>query len=237
MVSDRIRKVLDYKSAQHQADLLRLGKIAENAPLSSNCIVLPPTPQINGIQTLLFNPSTDREDFIFYTDRLSTLLIEHAVSLQPFIPHQVVTPVGVEYMGLAPTSSVSAVVLLRGGAILEPALHRIIPDTRTGRILIQSSFRTGEPELHYLKLPEGVEKDGLVLLLDAQMSSGGSALMAVRVLVDHGWREDRIVFVAMQAGRRGMARLLSVFADVRVVIAGWGGDGEERWIEKKYLGC
>ena len=237
MVSDRIRKVLDHKSTQHQADLHRLGKIAEHAPLSLNCIVLYPTPQIKGIQTLLLNPLTDREDFIFYTDRLSTLLIEHAVSLQTFTPRQVMTPVGAEYTGLAPTGSVSAVVLLRGGAILEPALHRIVPDVRTGRILIQSSFRTGEPELHYLKLPEGIAGDGLVLLLDAQMSSGGSALMAVRILVDHGVKEGRIVFVTMQAGRRGMTRLLSVFADVRVVIAGWGEDGEERWVEKKYLGC
>jgi|SRR5579871_6242430 len=237
MVSDRIRKVLDHKSTQHQADLLMLGKIAEKAPISPNCMVLSPTPQIKGIQTLLFNPLTEREDFIFYTDRLSTLLIEHAVSLQPFASCQVVTPVGVEYMGRAPTSSVSAVILLRGGTILEPALHRIVPDVRTGRILIQSSFRTGEPELHYLKLPEAIANDGLVLLLDAQMSSGGSALMAVRILVDHGVQESRIVFVTMHAGRRGMARLLSVFADVRVVIAGWGEDGEERWVEKKYLGC
>ena len=237
MVSDRIRKVLDHKSTQHQADLLRLGKIAENAPLSTNCIVLSSTPQIKSIQTLLFNPLTEREDFIFYTDRLSALLIEHAVSLQPFTQHQVVTPVGVEYMGLAPTGSVSAVVLLRGGAILEPALHRIVPDVRTGRILIRSSFRTGEPELHYLKLPEDIEGDGLVLLLDAQMSSGGSALMAVRVLLDHGVQEGRIVYVTIQAGQRGVARLLSVFADVRVVIAAWGEDGEERWVEKKYLGC
>jgi uridine kinase len=61
--------------------------------------------------------------------------------------------------------------------------------------------------------------------------------MAVRVLLDHGVEEGKIVFVTVQAGLRGVARLLSVFADVRVMIAGWGEDEEERWVEQKYLGC
>lgn len=54
-------------------------------------------------------------------------------------------------------------------------LKRVIPDCRTGRLLIQSNVRTGEPELHYLKLPENINKHDSVLLLDPQMSSGGGA--------------------------------------------------------------
>jgi uridine kinase len=76
-----------------------------------------------------------------------------------------------------------------------------------------------------------------VLLLDAQMSSGGAALMAVRVLLDHGVSEDRIVFVAYTAGRRGVGRLLSAFPDVKVVICRLVDDYEDRWVESKYLGC
>jgi uridine kinase len=49
-------------------------------------------------------------------------------------------------------------------------LKRVIPDCRTGRLLIQSNVRTGEPELHYLKLPEYIDKHDGVLLLDPQAS-------------------------------------------------------------------
>lgn len=76
MVSDRILKTLHYKSKQHQAELRRLGEATEEVPLSSNVTVLDGTPQIRGINTLLINPNTSREEFIFYFDRLAALLME-----------------------------------------------------------------------------------------------------------------------------------------------------------------
>lgn len=247
MISDRVRKILSHKSTAHTLELKRLGQWAETQPLSTHCITLEQTAQIRGIHTLLLNRLTDREEFIFMLDRLSTLLISRATSLQPYAPTQIVTPVNVPYMGLAPTGQITAVVLERGGCCLEPALLTIVPNCRTGRLLIQHSPRTGEPELHYLSLPPSIAASSIVLLLDAQMSSGGAGLMAVRVLVDHGVAEERIVFCAIVAGRRGVGKLLSVFPDVRIVVAspfvvaessgGAQEEGEDRWIERKYLGC
>ena len=69
------------------------------------------------------------------------------------------------------------------------------------------------------------------------MSSGGAALMAVRVLVDHGVEESKIVFVTYFAGRKGLGRLLAVFSGINVVCCGIGKDLERRWLEEKYLGC
>jgi uridine kinase len=237
MVSDQIQKTLNHKSAQHQLELRRLGKIAEDTPLSKNAIVLAQTNQIRGIHTLLMDPQTSREEYIFYFDRIVALLIEKAVDFLPFTPSQVITPQGNAYMGLKKTGNVSAVLILRGGSAFETGLRRTIPDCRAGRILIQTNYRTGEPELHYRALPSSISEHGLVLLLDPQMSSGGAALMAVRVLVDHGVPEDRIVFVTYLAGRVGINRVLSVFPEVKAVVARMGDDLEERWIETRYLGC
>jgi len=69
------------------------------------------------------------------------------------------------------------------------------------------------------------------------MSSGGAALMAVQVLVDHGVPEEKIVFVTYFAGRMGLMRLTKVFPDVKVVVCTIVADYEERWIERKYFGC
>lgn len=237
MVSGQIQKTLAHKSAQHQQELIRLGKIAEDSPLSPNALVIPQTSQVKGIHTLLMNPETSREDYIFYFDRLVALLIEKAVDFLPFKPRQVTTPQGNIYMGLKKSGDMSAVVILRGGSAFETGLRRTIPDCRTGRILIQTNYRTGEPELHYRALPSKIKEDGLVMLLDPQVSTGGAALMAVRVLVDHGVPEDRIVFVTYLAGRVGVNRVLNVFPDVRVVMARMGDDMENRWVETRYLGC
>jgi uridine kinase len=147
------------------------------------------------------------------------------------------TSKGHHYRGLEATGQVSAVIILRGGAAFETGLKRVIPDCRTGRVLIQSNIRTGEPELHYLKLPEDISTHDSVLLLDPQMSSGGAALMAIQVLVDHGVPQEKIVFVTYSAGKIGLNRLTKVFPRVKVVVCMIVGDYEERWIERRYFGC
>lgn len=90
-----------------------------------------------------------------------------------FKPLTVTTPTGHLYKGLEPVGQTSAVVVLRSGAAMETGLKRVIPDSKTGRLLIQSNVRTGEPELHFLKLSDDISKHDSVLLLDPQMSSGG----------------------------------------------------------------
>ena len=239
MVADRIRKTLEQKSQQHQLELVRLDKVAEDCSLSPNVVALAHTNQVRGINTMLMDPELDREDFIFYFDRLAVMLVEKAMEAGlRYNPHKVATPVpGQFYQGLHLVGEVSAVVILRGGSILETGLKRVIPDCRTGRVLIQSNFRTGEPELHYFKLAPDIAHHKRVMMLDPQMSSGGAALMAVRVLLDHGVEEHRIVFVTYMAGRNGLNRLMSVFPEIKVVVCRVVGDLENRWVEQRYLGC
>ena len=238
MVVKHIQRTLTEKSKRHQDDLLRLGKQVEDEPLSSNVLILKETPQLRGMHTILLNLATDRRDFIFYFDRLVTLLIERAMENFQFAPKTVITPLNIPYHGLTlPPTPFSAVVILRGGSTLETGLKRIIPDCLTGRLLIKTSYRTGEPELHFQKLPPDIASHAGVLLLDPQMSSGGAALMAVKVLVDHGVPEEKIVFVTCIAGKLGLKRLTKVFPRVRVVVCKVGKDGDDRWIERRYFGC
>ena len=69
------------------------------------------------------------------------------------------------------------------------------------------------------------------------MSSGGAGLMAVKVLVDHGVKQDRIVFVTYTAGKMGVNRLMKVFPQVRVVVCNVVEDFEERWVATRYFRC
>ncbi|KAL8862145.1 MAG: hypothetical protein Q9178_001601 [Gyalolechia marmorata] len=237
MVVKHIQLLLVKKSRNHQEDLKRLGQQVEDEPLSPNVLLLKQSKQITGISTILQNPATDDVDFIFYFDRLTALLVERALDNLHFGIKTVRTPQGSEYRGLETKGETSAVVILRGGSCLEIGLKRVIPDCKMGRLLIQSNYRTGEPELHYAHLPEDVASHSSVLLLDPQMSSGGAALMTVRVLVDHGVQASRIVFVTFSAGKMGLNRLLKVFPDVRVVVCTIVEDYHERWVEKRYFGC
>lgn len=120
---------------------------------------------------------------------------------------------------------------------METALKRTIPDCITGRVLIQTNEKNAEPQLHFLKLPQNIEEHTTVMLLDPQMSSGGAALMAVRVLMDHGVEEQRIVFVTCAAGNKGLKRLSTVYPRVKVIVGRIEEEGEPRWMERRYFGC
>ncbi|RUP43605.1 uridine kinase family-domain-containing protein [Jimgerdemannia flammicorona] len=67
--------------------------------LPETVVVLEPTNQIKGIHTILRDHTTSRDDFIFYAERLSTLVIERSLAELPFDNYTVTTPVNVEYHG------------------------------------------------------------------------------------------------------------------------------------------
>lgn len=237
MVTQYIETKLLEKSRSHREALRRLGSESKDDPISSNVIIVDHTPQVRGINTIIQDVDTSAEDFIFYFDRMATLLVETALNRTNFRPKVVETAAGAKYKGLVRNGEPSAVVILRAGAAFETGLKRVIPDCRTGRILIQSNIRTGEPELHYQKLPKDIKNDDCVLLLDPQMSSGGAALMSVQVLVDHGVKEENIVFVTYFAGKQGLTRLTKCWPKVRVVVCKIVPDYEGRWIEGRYFRC
>jgi uridine kinase len=237
MMVQFIEKKLFEKSFHHRQALSQLEAACKEEPLSNRVVVLEQTPQLRFMSTILHDIDTNAEDFIFYFDRLASLIIEQALNNVQFRSQTIETPQGYKYQGLAPKGEVSAIIALRGGSAFETALRKTIPDCRTGRLLIQSNLSTGEPELHYLRLPDDIAQHESVLLLDTQMASGGAALMAVQVLVDHGVSPERIVLATYSAGRLGLHRLMTVFPDITAVVCNILADQEPRWVEKLYFRC
>lgn len=151
------------------------------------------------------------------------------------LPHtfaQVTTPQDHIYVGQKLSTEVSAVVILRSGGTLENGLKRVVPEARIGRLLIQSNSRTGEPELHFLKLPPTIH-DHRVLLLDPQVASGAGAIMAIQVLKDHGVREENIVLVTYLSSIVGLRRITKVFPRSMIVTGCVKECFERRWIDAR----
>lgn len=76
IVVGHVKRTLNDKSRKHQEDLQRLGKQVEDEPLSENVLLLEQTREIVGMNTIISNPITTEVDFIFYFDRISSLLVE-----------------------------------------------------------------------------------------------------------------------------------------------------------------
>ncbi|KAG6899300.1 hypothetical protein C0993_011462 [Termitomyces sp. T159_Od127] len=207
-----------------------------------NLKVLPPTAQLRGIFTILRSKTTSSQDFIFFVDRLSTLLVENALQFLPYKLKAVTTPTEVEYHGKQlDAEHICGVSILRSGGALERGFRRVINDVPLGSMLIQSDAKTGEPFLLHLMLPEWVRLRHLaetswVFLLDAQIGTAAAAFMAIRVLLDHGVREDRIIFVTFLVARGGGVSVLRrAFPQVTIVCGAVDDEMREGWLEG-YIG-
>ena len=76
MVVQYIQRTLKEKSIIHLKALKRLGLGAGDEPLSKSVLLLEQTPQFKGMNTIIQDVGTSAEEFVFYFDRIATLLVE-----------------------------------------------------------------------------------------------------------------------------------------------------------------
>jgi len=185
--------------------------------LPDSLMVLPSTSQIRGLHTFIRNRETPRDEFIFYSGRLIRLVIEYALSLLPYEEVVVQTPQGQPYIGRkCSVKKMCGVSILRAGETMEESLKEVCRGIRVGKILIQTSKDTGEPMLHYLRLPKDI-KNYRVILMDATVATGAAAMMAIRVLLDHDIPEENITLVSLLMAESGVHTIAYAFPKVTIV--------------------
>lgn len=187
-------------------------------PTQQNVTVLNQTPQLIALLTKIRDKSTDRGDFIFYSNRIIRLLVEEGLNHLPTTQHTVVTPTNQHYDGLAFQGKICGVSIMRAGESMEQGLRECCRSVRIGKILIQRDEETAQPKLFYSKLPEDIA-DRWVLLLDPMFATGGSATMAVEVLKERGVPEDRILFLNLISSPEGTERFSAKFPKLHVITA------------------
>ncbi|MEU4805170.1 uracil phosphoribosyltransferase [Actinosynnema sp. NPDC023587] len=198
--------------------------------LGENVRLLPQTNQLRALHTVIRDREASREDFVSYSERIIRLLVEAALDLLPFEPHVVRTPVGADYQGLRFAPKLCGVPIVRAGESMEAGLRAVCPAIRIGKVLIQRDKTTKLPHLYYSALPEDIAQRH-VLLLDPMLATGGTALVAVRLLLDRGVPEGNIVFVNLLTVAEGISAVCGAHPAVRIVTSSI----EERLDENAYM--
>ncbi|KAJ1864857.1 Uridine kinase [Coemansia sp. RSA 2703] len=217
LMIQHIKRQLDERNATIVRPVL-VDKYCSSTGLRDTLVTLPQSNQVRAMQTILCDRTTSRDDFIFYSDRLSRLIIEHGLGQLPLQQKTVETPMGLPYKGYEPLSIVTGVTVLRAGGVMEKALRSVARLANYGKILIVGDPKTHEPRLHYVKLPPSI-KDHWVLLMDPTIVSGANAMMAIRICLDHGVLEEHIVFVSLLATPQGVHAIQVAFPQVKIVVA------------------
>ena len=204
-----------------------------------NITVLPYTPQLEALFTIIRNKETKRNEFLFYSERVIRLLIEEALNHLPTQEKEVTTPTGTHFTGSEFVGKLCAVPIVRAGESMEKAVREVCRAIRIGKILIQRDEETALPTLFYEKLPEDIANRH-VLLLDPMLATGGSVCKAIDVLKDHGVEESKIIFINLISCPEGIetfikyapkAKLITGFVDKELnsksyIIPGLGDFGD-----------
>ncbi|KAK0551197.1 Uracil phosphoribosyltransferase, synthesizes UMP from uracil [Tilletia horrida] len=195
---------------------------ASDVTLPPNATRLPQTNQLNALLTIIRDKQTPREQFIFYSDRIIRLLVEEGLNHLPTNSKTIQTPTGLSYTGVSFHGRICGVSILRAGEAMEAGLRECCRSVRIGKILIQRDEETAKAKLFYAKLPEDIAKRW-VLLLDPMLATGGSAIQAIQVLLDHGVQMERILFLNLVASPEGLEAVYKTYPKVRTISA---------WVDK-----
>lgn len=161
---------------------------------------------------------TSRGDFIFYSDRIIRILVEEGLNHLPVIEKTITTPTGAEFKGVEFQGKICGVSIMRAGESMEQGLRECCRSVRIGKILIQRDEETAKPKLFYAKLPEDIARR-YVLLLDPMLATGGSAMKAIEVLLEHKVPQENILFLNILAAPEGINAVCQQFPKIKLISA------------------
>ncbi|KAK7333326.1 hypothetical protein VNO80_30093 [Phaseolus coccineus] len=180
-----------------------------------NLYVIQSTFQIRGMHTLIRDAQTTKHDFVFYSDRLIRLVVEHGLGHLPFTEKQVLTPTGSVYTGVDFCKRLCGVSVIRSGESMENALRACCKGIKIGKILIHREGDNGQ-QLIYEKLPNDIS-DRHVLLLDPILGTGNSAVQAISLLIRKGVPESNIIFLNLISAPKGVHVVCKSFPRIKIV--------------------
>uniref|UniRef100_A0A6N2K442 Uridine kinase n=1 Tax=Salix viminalis TaxID=40686 RepID=A0A6N2K442_SALVM len=194
-----------------------------------NVYVIQSTFQIRGMHTLIRDKEISKHDFVFYSDRLIRLVVEHGLGYLPFTEKQVVTPTGSVYTGVDFCKKLCGVSIIRrnssanqyllsviySGESMENALRACCKGIKIGKILIHRVGDNGK-QLIYEKLPKDISERH-VLLLDPVLATGNSANHAIELLIQKGVPESHIIFLNLISAPEGIHCVCKRFPSLKIV--------------------
>jgi uracil phosphoribosyltransferase len=170
--------------------------------------------------TKMRDVGTDSATFVRYAKRSMRLLAEDALAEFPGEAIEVTTPCGT-CMGINsidPKNIVATSIIRSGDALLE-AVRDVEPEVRVGKILIQRDEEHPDKiaKLFYSKMPPGVENMH-ILLCDPMLATGGSALLAIKCLIEtHQVDPSKIIFANMICAPEGLKAMKETYPQVKIV--------------------
>ena len=172
-------------------------------------------PLITHKLALMRNKETGHKDFRENLDEIASLMAYEVCRDLPTEEVHIETP-----MGPCDTKMLSGeiilVPILRAGMGLVNGIMDLIPTAKVGFIGLYRDEKTLEPVEYFAKFPKELP-DGIVLVLDPMLATGGSAIAAVDMIKKRGAKNIRMV--CLVGAPEGVKAFTEAHPDVDLYLA------------------
>ncbi|MBJ89054.1 MAG: uracil phosphoribosyltransferase [Woeseia sp.] len=108
------------------------------------------------------------------------------------------------------------VPILRAGIGMLDAILSLIPSARVGFVGLERDEETALPTTYYKKMPRQI-RDGISIIVDPMLATGGSTIAAIRMLKEQG--AERILVVCIVTCPEGLKAVGDAYPDVHIYTA------------------
>ena len=172
-------------------------------------------PLITHKLALIRNKETGHKDFRENLDEIASLMAYEVCRDLPTEDVHIETP-----MGPCDTQMLSGeiilVPILRAGMGLVNGIMDLIPTAKVGFIGLYRDEKTLEPVEYFAKFPKELS-EGIVLVLDPMLATGGSAIAAVDMIKKRGAKNIRMV--CLVGAPEGVKAFTEAHPDVDLYLA------------------
>lgn len=172
-------------------------------------------PLISDELTHLREPSCTSQDFRRRIRRIASLMVPAVTEDMETTVVPCTTPLEITSGNLL-SRGIVLVPVLRAGLVFLDGFLDMIPQAAVAHIGLARNEKTLLPEPYYMKTPP-VLGNQEVIILDPMLATGGSAVEAVRSMMEAGAKSVR--FVCLVAAPEGVSTLSEAYPDIPIFAA------------------
>ncbi|KAJ3344830.1 Uridine-cytidine kinase-like 1 [Entophlyctis luteolus] len=202
----------------------RLASMNYPQRLPASTVVLEKALEVENIIKSLVRRDISAEEFECSVDRLSRLVVERGLAEFETIAGSVDRNIDISDFH----AKLCGIIVTRSrGPTMLTGMNQVIRNLQTGTVMLVQPIRTAtgtsadniltETELHHYTLPADISSR-IALVTDVTTATGAAALMAIRVVLDHGVAECNVVFLTLMATTGALHAVANAFPGILVVV-------------------
>ena len=196
-------------------------------------VVCPQHPLVSHYLGILRDKTTPTSSFRDAAKRLSQFVLIETLKALPLVNKQIETPVQpTQVQALDNKLDVIFLPILRAGLAMEPVAVDLLPNCSIYHIGLKRNEETLLAETYYQRLPHlDLTHNQFLVILDPMLATAGSAVTAVSMLIELGFKLSQIKLACLIASPEGIHNLTTTYPGIEIYAAAI----DEKLNEKGYI--